>query len=422
MKTYILFTGIANIVAGGPIYVRNKIKYLEEKNWNVVVFPIDDGQVYIDGLEKYKGLACKFLTDMPGEYTEKQRSYLLNILLKRIPADNEKIIIESGTDYSAYWGELLAEKLHCKHFVFFLDEKNQRVTNKELPFFFFKYTRHELACITPAAMIVLFDGYKEMKPEETYALSFCCTNVIEDYESRITDLIPEGDYRIGYVGRLEKQFVPAIVKGIKDFAQQAVPNKSVSVTFFGGASSKKIENHICEELSQAENIKMYITGYVCPLPLSALKKCDIFVSGAGSALLTAGVGLKTIMINTWSFKPDGFIAQVQPLKYKKIVRGDTIADYLAAALISNEAPEVCKNQEFNSWTSIRECFDEHMEFIAKTNSDYQYYSTIPMGMKRNNYIKKFLRKIFGIKLSNAVIETIIKIRVISKEILENIRR
>lgn len=37
-KVYVMMFGISNIVAGGPIYNANKIRFLESKGWNVVVF------------------------------------------------------------------------------------------------------------------------------------------------------------------------------------------------------------------------------------------------------------------------------------------------------------------------------------------------------------------------------------------------
>ena len=54
MKTYVMIFGIANVVAGGPIYNSNKIRFLESIGWNVIVFSTNTGNVYIKPLEKYK--------------------------------------------------------------------------------------------------------------------------------------------------------------------------------------------------------------------------------------------------------------------------------------------------------------------------------------------------------------------------------
>ena len=33
MKTYILICGFADVVAGGPIYYANKVRYMEQLGW-----------------------------------------------------------------------------------------------------------------------------------------------------------------------------------------------------------------------------------------------------------------------------------------------------------------------------------------------------------------------------------------------------
>lgn len=60
-KVYVMMFGISNIVAGGPIYNANKIRFLESKGWNVVVFPVDSGKVYIKPLEKYNNNSYDFI-------------------------------------------------------------------------------------------------------------------------------------------------------------------------------------------------------------------------------------------------------------------------------------------------------------------------------------------------------------------------
>ena len=44
------------------------------------------------------------------------------------------VVIETGTDYTAYWGELLAEKLNGRHIITLLDEYNDKITSKVAPF------------------------------------------------------------------------------------------------------------------------------------------------------------------------------------------------------------------------------------------------------------------------------------------------
>ena len=43
MKTYIIICAFADKIAGGPIYNANKVRYMKEKGWNVVVVRTDVG-------------------------------------------------------------------------------------------------------------------------------------------------------------------------------------------------------------------------------------------------------------------------------------------------------------------------------------------------------------------------------------------
>lgn len=61
-KTYIFIFGFSDIVAEGPMYCRNKIIYLKERGWNVVVLPTSKGKVYTSGLEEYKKYCFDFLS------------------------------------------------------------------------------------------------------------------------------------------------------------------------------------------------------------------------------------------------------------------------------------------------------------------------------------------------------------------------
>lgn len=60
-RTYVMMFGFANMVAGGPLYNRNKIRYLEERGWEIVVFPITSGKVYIEELKRFEGFNFSFV-------------------------------------------------------------------------------------------------------------------------------------------------------------------------------------------------------------------------------------------------------------------------------------------------------------------------------------------------------------------------
>ena len=410
MKSYVMITGIANIVAGGPIYVRNKIRYLKEREWNVVVFPIDDGEVYIHGLELYKGMSQPFLKHMPGEYTRRQRQVFLELLVSKIPKESEEIIVETGTDYSSYWGTLLAEMLKARHLVLWLDEKNPNIGNKELEFLEYKYQRHELACISGQAMIQMFQGHMELLEGETYSLPCCCTNVVEEYDCDLVKNFPVGDYVIGSIGRLEKPFVPAIIEGILEFAD-SVPDKQIVVCFFGGADQKTLEK-TKSALRGAKNIKLLITGYMYPLPVGAIKKCDIFLSGAGSVWVSEECGVPTVRMDMYKWTPEGFLINTVDNMHEKGLLGNRVIDYLNQVLVYKKIPHIIR-AETDKWNLICEKFDMHMRFIGEmpeVSEGFAEKKVIQLGMNRRKRILKLLRGCLGLKVGGKVIDFYKKIK------------
>ncbi|MGN0521683.1 MAG: hypothetical protein ACI4IQ_03490 [Eubacterium sp.] len=404
MKTYIFMFAFADYVSGGPIYDRNKITYLKERGWRIIVIPLNEGKVYIQGLEEYNKNSCPFLYDSPAEYTSRQRKKMLDILESRVPKDSTDIIIETGTDHTAYWGELLARRLKAKHFIMLLDENNTRLKSVGMPFVEFKYNRGELACINPKTMIKLFDGYKKLDDDKAYSLKCWCVNSVSDYENSFTDIIERKDYNIGYIGRPDKKFVPKIIKGICEFADSVKP-KQVMVAIFGGCDSKIIKE-IENTFKQHPNISVYISGYMWPLPLKALRKCDMFVSAAGSALASARAGVPTLAVDIYSGEPVGIIDDLKKSYLTSDIKSQkSIADYISQALVEEQMPLYESYDYAEEWRQICLDFDKHMDFINASNKKREWFDTQTLAISRKQKLKKLMRAVLGIKLFNNLVDS-----------------
>ena len=246
---------------------------MKEKGWNVVVVRTDVGtRAAIPGLEEYFKNFLPEAGYIPTEFTKCQREKLLKILLSYVPCNAGETVIETGNDYTAYWGELLAERIGARHIVIFLDEQNPFVNARTIQFFKFKYERHEMACISKEVMQALFKKAGiNLSLEQCYGLPCNCTNSLDDYDSSITDKIPSGDYNIGYVGRLEKPFLPAILDAFETFILENA-DKTIALTFFGAAFDKETERQITKRFCAFPNVRLLITGYIYPLPVKALHK------------------------------------------------------------------------------------------------------------------------------------------------------
>lgn len=402
MKTYIIICGFADVVAGGPIYYANKVRYMEQLGWQVIVIPTNKGEkVLVRGMEKFLGPYVPFILDNPNEYNKKQREKLVDYLESFVPKDRGETIIETGTDYTNYWGEALAERIHAKHIVIFLDEQNLRVTGNVINFYKFKYVRHELACITKPVMQNLFKGYLDLDLKECSALRCNCTNALDDYEHKINSLIPKSDYNIGYIGRLEKPFFSIIVDEFINFSKKNC-EKKITVVFFGGAFEQKTIDALEDKFKSLSNVRIFITGYLFPLPIAALRKMDVFVSGAGSASVAAKAGVLSIYIDMLSYQPLGIMLDYEYLNYAKCPYGETICDYLNWILVRKE-PKLPLPLEVNykkDWDFVCECFEEHLKFIEQSSSESAYYDLSQLGISSKQKMRRFFRAILGLKWYN----------------------
>lgn len=401
MKTYVMMFDIANFISGGPIYGCNKINFLKERGWNVVLFPTNQGKVYIDGLKEYSNECYSFIHRNPFLFSKKIRNKFLKQLIKKIDLNSEETIIETGTDFTAYWGELLAKEINAKHIILLLDEYNERINENVIDFWKFKRLRKELFCISPIVMKKYFEKYEDIKDDECYSFNAYCNNSIKDYENEFSKKIIKGDYTIGIVGRLEKIYVNNIINTLCKFSKDHC-DKKIVICFFGGAPSNTIKQ-IKNTLKKHKNITYYISGYMWPIPLNALKKCDLFISGAGSAKVTANINIPTIAIDIYNGKAIGFIEDhkkiylVSNLNNKK-----SLETYINEVLLYNKKITVKNKIELDRyWDIICEGFDKQLKDCLNNDIIKEYYDLekILSNLSFTNKIYKGLVFIFGYKFS-----------------------
>ena len=374
MKTYIMIFGIANIVAGGPIYNANKIRFLESRGWNVVVFPTDSGNIYIKPLEKYNNMSCGFVHFPPYIFRKKQVEKFVTKMADAIPASNE-LIIETGTDYTALWGELLAKKIKARHIVMFLDEKNENINAYSSSFYEFKYKRNELYSISEKSLNYIFSPYFRIEKPQKNVWNAWCTNSVGKIETNIIKLLPNADYMIGSIGRLDKSFVLNIIEGVCDFADKH-QEASVGLCLFGGADNKTVLK-IRKDVQMHHNVMLYVSGYIWPIPENVFSRFDVFVSGAGSAYVSANMGVPTINIDVITNEPIGFVDN--PSEFHNIpLHGfnNKIQDYLNAILIDRVKIEICGMVSIeDKWNIICKDFSDQLSQVEAISTPLIYFDT-----------------------------------------------
>ena len=321
-------------------------------------------------------------------YSKKTRETIFDAFSSELYYDTKlPVVIETGTDYTAFWGEMLAEKLKAKHIIEFQDEFNNRLNKNNIALFKFKFDRSELACITPKTMKIIFGSYWHIDDKNSVGLSFSCTNSVVDYHSDISDKIPSGDFIIGYIGRTNKPFVKNIVQNVSDFAKQH-SDKVITFVMFGGPLIIQKDILKCLKLT---NIKFFVTDFIFPLALKDLRQCDVFICGAGSAFAAYKSGVPTIHIDMYTYKPIGMRIGPKSNQVMKCLYGDKISDYLNQILIKKEIPKI-DNYDFNLENeNIFGSLLKHIDFLEKSEKKEIYYdiTKIPLANIKH-MVRKFI--------------------------------
>jgi len=397
-KTYIIMGAAGGYISGGPIYHRNKALYMQSLGWNVFYITSCGGKILVDGLEKFIVAQCTFLCRPPYMLPKRKQKKMIDYIIKKLPSVNTyQLVIETGTYYTSYWGELLARRLHGKHIIVYLDEHNDGILHRDASFFKFKFDRRELACISPNAMIDIFGKYWNIDLNETVSVPCECTNVIEDIESCLNTDIPIADYTIGYIGRLEKKEFTTICNALMIFAKMVGDKKIVFVCF--GDSTLHNSAEILSDIRKVKNIDVFVTGFIYPIPLQAIRKCDLCVSSAGSATVSCKAGVPTIRMDVYSDKPMGFMKEVGCSDYVRYPNGDKLVDYLKSFFIENDADfSISPYDISNDAELLTRNLDKHLSFLHLSVKEKTYYDFSKVRLTRKEKLCILLNSILGNRL------------------------
>ena len=394
MNRYIIMTMGITGMGGGQMYVRNKMRYMEEKGWNVTVFGCLRGEIVIPDLKKYNDCTYDELTCAPFVYTKKFVETVINKIINRAHiGKDDNVIIESGTAHMSYWAELLAQRCKGRNLCFLLDERNDFLVDKSyLPFFIFKLRRQELAGINNKSMNILFRGMEKSCIENGPSLPALCQNVVENIEIPNTIYIPKADYTIGSIGRLEKAYVPYMISEVVAYAQEH-KNNNINLLLVGGTNNLEIINDIKKLVRDVDNINLIITGYLYPIPQKLFEKVDLFVSSAGSAGVSYGQNVTTISLDAKDGKPIGVLGYTT--KNTLYRDNDDIIDlHRLINMITDESylDKFTYSPKPNTDTSI---LSKHKEFWSKSNKQKEYYDIMKITPKRKDFAKALFVRILG---------------------------
>lgn len=375
MKKYIFLTYAVTGIGGTQIYLRNKINFLQSRGWQIFVFATEsanaDNKVYIKELEPFVEWITPDLIKNPFILTRKERESILNRLEQGIGKADE-IVIESNYVQVTLWGEILAQRLEAKHFIFFIQEDYRLNIPQYIEFYKFKYLRGELAANTDHALAHLFDNVLQINASNNCHLPATCSNSIEDCETNLCDVIKSGYYHIGSLGRINKPFVLPTLVSIGDFAKTH-PADKFQVIYFGYASDPLYQTQLEEVADKVDNLEIFVTGPIYPVPLSMLKKMDVFISSSGSATATSKCGFLTIAIDGQDLEPIGFVGinTHETLHRANSDEKIKLKDLLEEALYEKKNEKTQINCDLE--VDMAEKFSPHLDFIEMSSHVKEYY-------------------------------------------------
>lgn len=406
MKTYIFVCITIAGVGGAQIYTRNKANYLKSKGWNVVVFSCTPKTIYIQDLKQYQNSVFEVLRIPSYFYTQNQQTEILDSLLAQIEK-SEEYIIECHAIMLSSWAESLAMRLGGRHFLYSLDEK-PKVYSFIRDYMDFKLKRKEFYSITEETVQFAFPQIKTKEEAEEYHLQAFCRNAIEDVDDSHINISFEKGINIGIFGRINKDYVFPITNDLIRYIKE---HESIffNVVYIGGTPYPSEVVKLKKIFDGIPNVKMSITGYLSPVPISFMNKFDFFISSAGSAMATYEAGYLTIAISGYTYKSNGILGYQTEKTLSEDVHQYELKESLDDLIVFKkyEKKEIQIPQiDYDYWFIPH--LDKLHQSIEQNKKKYYDLSFIELPIKYK--LIRIMTILFGPNISSKIKYTIYKIR------------
>lgn len=399
VKKYIILTPSIGNMGGAQMYVANKVGFLERKGWSVYVFYFNSfTKILIPTLEPYIQNRVKDM-QYGCQYIPKYRLRRdISFISSKIHYNEDDVIVESQLVNLVGWGEILAEKLHGKHVVNYLEEKIDYSSPPLSNFMEFKLKRHEVLNSSAGILRRGFgESFKEDYLNYTHTQSFFCSNVV-DYTKDQPLGIEKADYNILSIGRLDKPYIPKLLSEVKAFASHH-PNYRINFMMVGGSNSGEEEKSIVQFFSSQANVNLVMFGYLFPIPINIIKVADVGVSSSNSILVTANQGVPTICIDMYDFDSIGVYGYTTTNKLHES-RDDkqSLSEALDSVLFGNLAGSGSRLNSTNQNGDSQ--FEDDFEYIGNNVQKKVFFDIIGMYSKKKLFIRRlmwYIHEYLGIK-------------------------
>ena len=173
MKKYILLSYTVSTMGGGQVYARNKMNFMRKNGYDSYIISAIGGDVIIDDLKPYKDNIILYFNASPLLLSTKKINNVLEIIYNLVGGLDKNTIIESNTYNTYLWGEIIAKKYNCRHFIYVIVEGFGRISKDAESFFSFKRNRKELNGVKDETYKMIFNHYPEKDNYNNRHNSFC---------------------------------------------------------------------------------------------------------------------------------------------------------------------------------------------------------------------------------------------------------
>lgn len=357
-------------MGGAQMYALNKLKYMKACGWDVKVIYSYNDDMHIHELKKM-GEKIDELAYSPYLFADKIKASISN-KISLLCRNYKQIIIESTCLQEALWGEIVARKVGAKHIIYLLQETNEIFDEQWYKYLKFKHDRRELVSINKTSLYDMFKPFHPIAIEESYELDALSSNVVQDYDCELVKSIQSdtSDFTVGFLSRLDKPFVIPCLSQFRDYV--LINNKRIfKLIIIGGAfANSNVIKKINTLFAGIENVHVFMTGTLFPIPRKLIQICDVFLSSAGSAIVVDCEGIPTITFDANDHCPIG----IYNITTNNVTfRGQEPLIKLEILLNQILLEKKCIKQTKNTKKEIIE-FSKHLEFIDKSEIKKEYFN------------------------------------------------
>lgn len=396
-------------MGGGNIYTKNKCEAARLAGWEPVVIHFSSREVFLKELKVYQDNRVKEMLNPPCFYTRRQQKRIIGRFVDLVnPLMGDEFFVESNGIRNAYWGELLAKRLNCKHFAFVL-EYFFPWHDDNLDYLLFKLNRNELSGISTKNMMELFNNRKGINYEDIPIMHASCSNSVDDAEDDAIGVdYSKYDIIIGNIGRSSKPYVESLGPEILKFAKKHC-DKNILFIIIGGEKESLIAKQQSALFQDAPNLDYVNTGFIFPIPQIILNHLDVAIASGGCIGIGVRNGVKTITYADNDTLPYGVMGYDIKDKNLQLIEhcGLSLNDLLEGVLFESYCDKFEYKQLYDNAPSHDQTMNtliKDIEYMTSAESK-EYYDTAKI-YPQNNLYKFYIRTIGGVIPMSSIISIV----------------